>query len=86
MHKLAVAEMIKSVRRRMAQGDRPTEPPFGREQLEDALVTLADMHELAAPGQLLGLLLPDGASLRERISSDPDVDTEAGLPMPPVRP
>lgn len=80
MHQLAVAEMIKSVRRRMKQGDCPTEAPFGREQLENALVTLADMYERVAPGRLQGL--PDAAVMRQRIAMDRDVDTEAGLPMP----
>ncbi len=81
MHQLAVAEMIKSVRRRMGQGDCPTEAPFGREQLEDALVTLADMYERVAPGRLQGLPGPD--LMRRRTEADPDVDTEAGLPLSP---
>lgn len=55
MHILLVAEIVKSVRRRQAQGDCPTEQPFSLEQLEDALVSLADMHERVAPGQLQGL-------------------------------
>lgn len=68
MHQLAVAEMIKSVRRRIGQGDCPTEAPFGREQLEEALVTLADMYERLAPGRLQGL------------ATDRDINTEAGAP------
>ncbi len=80
MHMLAVAEMVKSVRRRMVQGDCPTEAPFGREQLENALVTLADMYERVAPGRLQGL--PDDAALRRQIAAARDVDTEAGMPLP----
>ncbi|HTM56691.1 MAG TPA: hypothetical protein VL175_21845 [Pirellulales bacterium] len=42
---MVLFEIIKSVRRRQAQGDCPTEQPFSREMLENALVQLADKHE-----------------------------------------
>ena len=45
MHKQLVSGMVESVRARIAQGDCPTEAPFAREQLEDALVSLADMAD-----------------------------------------
>jgi hypothetical protein len=77
MHKLAVAEMVRSVRVRLQQGDCPTEAPFGRELLEDALVSLADSFEQVAPGRLQGLLVDD-SWLRQTIARDLDVDTEAG--------
>lgn len=55
MHVLAVAAIVMSVRRRQAQGDCPTELPFSHEQLENALVSLADMYERASPGHLQSL-------------------------------
>lgn len=41
MHKQLLQELVTSVRRRIAQGDCPTEPPFSREQLENAVDALA---------------------------------------------
>jgi len=64
MHLLAVVEMVKSVRRRMLQGDCPIEAPFGREQLEDALVTLAQLYERSV-GPLEGLLEAPQEAARE---------------------
>ena len=67
MHPLSLAKVIESVRRRIAQGDCPTEAPFSREQLENAIVTLAteleDTHakNLAAAN----MLERDGEELEE---------------------
>jgi cell pole-organizing protein PopZ len=43
MHKQLVMEIVASVRRRIEQGDCPIEAPFSREQLEDALDSLAGL-------------------------------------------
>ena len=40
MHLSALKAVLESVRRRVAQGDCPTEPPQSVETLEDALLSL----------------------------------------------
>lgn len=42
MHPLARLQIIRSVQRRVAQGDCPTEPPHSREILEEVICDLAD--------------------------------------------
>lgn len=44
MHLTALRAVILSVRRRVSQGDCPTEEAFPRETLENALATLADLY------------------------------------------
>lgn len=52
MHVLMLKEVIACCRRRQTEGDCPTGPAFSVEQLEDAVVQLADrLHE--AEGRLL---------------------------------
>lgn len=45
MHKQALRAIVASVRRRVSQGDCPTEPAQPLEVLETALIELADMNQ-----------------------------------------
>jgi hypothetical protein len=55
MHPLLLDEVIESVRRRVGQGDCPTEAPQSRETLENAVLDLdRNFHE--ARGEALALL------------------------------
>jgi hypothetical protein len=88
---LVVTEIIKSIRRRQDQGDCPTEPPVGREQLENALISLADEFEavkvenearkmltkekLESCAELSGMV----ADLKRQLDK---ADTEVGFPLP----
>lgn len=45
MHTLAAGRIVGSVRKRLAQGDCPTEPAFDRETLEDALLEVHRLYE-----------------------------------------
>jgi hypothetical protein len=45
MHTLAAGAIVGSVKKRIAQGDCPTEPPFDRETLEDALMEVHRLFE-----------------------------------------
>lgn len=69
MHKLAVHEIVESVKRRVAQGDRPIEPRHSYETLEEVIIELEKQRYywwMAA-----------------KIATDPDDDPEAGrLPLP----
>ena len=57
MHELMLKEVVACCRQRLSEGDCPTRPAFSVEQLEDAVVQLADACQKA------GALLTRGAEL-----------------------
>lgn len=66
MHPTALVELAHSVKRRIRQGDCPTEPPHSRETLEEMVSDLWDLWQ--------------SERMRRKIASDPDDDPEAGGP------
>jgi hypothetical protein len=66
MHPTALVELVHSVKRRIKQGDCPTEPPQSRETLESMVESLWDSWQR------------DRNKLK--ILTDPDDDPQAGGP------
>jgi hypothetical protein len=64
MHPTALVALVHSVKRRIKQGDCPTEPPHSRETLEEMVSDLWDLWQASRS--------------REKIRSDPDDDPIAG--------
>ena len=64
MHPTALVELAHSVKRRIRQGDCPTEPPHSRETLEEMVSELWDLWQ--------------NERTRRKIASDPDEDPSAG--------
>lgn len=71
MHTLAAGRIVGSVQKRLAQGDCPTEPPFDRETLEEALL---EVHRLFVREQAIRAALEDG--IRGALAAASQINTE----------
>ena len=75
MHPLMLEEIVNVSRKRIAEGDSPTVKSFSIEQLEEAVVELADMVKR---GRIARTSLPNSEWLQRTLADNRDAEIQAG--------